>query len=61
MLGGFICLLLSTLLFMQSRDFWLLLFSRLMQGISNACVWTLGGSLVADRFPIEELGKQVHI
>lgn len=55
------CLLLSTLLFMQSRDIWLLLFSRLMQGISNACVWTLGGSLVVDRFPIEELGKQVYI
>ncbi|ORE21935.1 MFS general substrate transporter [Rhizopus microsporus] len=61
MLGGFVCLLLSTLLFMQSRDIWLLLFSRLMQGISNACVWTLGGSLVVDRFPIEELGKQMGI
>ncbi|ORE06471.1 hypothetical protein BCV72DRAFT_305479 [Rhizopus microsporus var. microsporus] len=32
-----------------------------MQGISNACVWTLGGSLVVDRFPIEELGKQMGI
>ncbi|RCH99843.1 hypothetical protein CU097_010630 [Rhizopus azygosporus] len=59
MVAGLFGLLGSTLLFMFAQKFWELLFARLLQGISSACVWTLGMCLMADRFPIEELGTQM--
>lgn len=61
MVAGLFGLLGSTLLFMFAQKFWELLLARLLQGISSACVWTLGMCLMADRFPIEELGTQVAV
>jgi MFS family permease len=46
-------------LFLFANTYWELLLARLLQGFSDACVWTLGLCLIADTFPIEELGAQV--
>lgn len=59
MLVGIAGLLGATLLFLFATQFWQLLLARFLQGFSDACVWTLGMCLMADTFPIEELGAQV--
>jgi MFS family permease len=59
MLIGILGLIGSTLLFMFSEYYWELLVARFLQGIADACVWTLGMCLISDTFPIEELGTQV--
>lgn len=59
MVVGISGLLGATLLFLFATKFWELLLARFLQGFSDACVWTLGMCLVADSFPIEELGTQV--
>ncbi|RCH82769.1 hypothetical protein CU097_003565 [Rhizopus azygosporus] len=59
MLVGILGLIGSTLLFMFSEYYWELLIARFLQGISDACVWTLGMCLISDTFPIEELGTQM--
>lgn len=59
MISGIAGLLGSTILFLFANSYWELLLARLLQGFSDACVWTLGLCLIADTFPIEELGTQV--
>lgn len=59
MVAGIAGLLGATLLFLFATQYWELLLARFLQGFSDACVWTLGMCLVADSFPIEELGTQV--
>ncbi|CAO3627753.1 unnamed protein product [Mucor hiemalis] len=59
MVAGIAGLLGATLLFLFATSYWELLLARFLQGFSDACVWTLGMCLIADTFPIEELGTQV--
>ncbi|KAI7890333.1 major facilitator superfamily domain-containing protein [Mucor mucedo] len=59
MVAGIAGLLGATLLFLFATKYWELLLARFLQGFSDACVWTLGMCLVADSFPIEELGTQM--
>lgn len=47
----------ANILFMFSLNYPMLLIARLMQGISNACVWTMCLCLIADNWPKEQLGK----
>ncbi|KAG0183812.1 hypothetical protein DFQ28_000859 [Apophysomyces sp. BC1034] len=49
----------STLLFLFGSQYWHLLLARLLQGFSDACVWTLGMCLIADTFPLNTLGLQM--
>ena len=60
MLGGIVGLLIAMLLFLFADAYWQLCLARLLQGFSDACVWTLGMCLMADTFPLEELGTQVR-
>ena len=61
MVAGIAGLLGATFLFLFANAYWQLLLARFLQGFSDACVWTLGMCLVADTFPLEELGTQVNI
>ncbi|CAO0800469.1 unnamed protein product [Mucor circinelloides] len=59
MVAGIAGLLGATLLFLFANAYWELLLARFLQGFSDACVWTLGMCLIADTFPLEELGTQM--
>ncbi|KAI8637337.1 major facilitator superfamily domain-containing protein [Parasitella parasitica] len=59
MVAGIAGLLGATFLFLFANAYWELLLARFLQGFSDACVWTLGMCLIADTFPLEELGKQM--
>jgi MFS family permease len=59
MVAGIAGLLGSTFLFLFATAYWELLLARFLQGFSDACVWTLGMCLIADTFPLNELGTQV--
>ncbi|KAI9264718.1 major facilitator superfamily domain-containing protein [Sporodiniella umbellata] len=49
----------ANLLFMLSVTYPMLLVARFLQGISNACVWTMCLCLIADNWPREHLGSQM--
>lgn len=49
----------ANVLFMLSVTYPMLLVARFLQGISNACVWTMCLCLIADNWPREQLGKRV--
>lgn len=55
MLLGIFGLILSTLILVFAAQYWLLLVARFFQGISAACIWTLGLTLVADTIPSKDL------
>ncbi|RUS21766.1 major facilitator superfamily domain-containing protein [Endogone sp. FLAS-F59071] len=59
MLLGIFGLILSTLILMFAAQYWLLLVARFFQGISAACVWTLGLTLVADTIPSKDLAIEM--
>ncbi|KAI8382349.1 major facilitator superfamily domain-containing protein [Blakeslea trispora] len=59
MVAGIAGLLGATFLFLFANAYWQLLLARFLQGFSDACVWTLGMCLIADTFPLEELGTQM--
>ncbi|RUS24577.1 major facilitator superfamily domain-containing protein, partial [Jimgerdemannia flammicorona] len=59
MLMGMLGMILSTIVLMFANYYWLLLIARFAQGISAACIWTLGLSLVADIIPASELGVEM--
>lgn len=48
----------ANILFMLSVTYPMLLVARFLQGISNACVWTMCLCLIADNWPREQLGKE---
>lgn len=50
----------ANILFMLSVTYPMLLIARFLQGVSNACVWTMCLCLIADNWPREELGKYLH-
>ncbi|EIE77972.1 hypothetical protein RO3G_02676 [Rhizopus delemar RA 99-880] len=49
----------ANILFMLSVTYPMLLVARFLQGISNACVWTMCLCLIADNWPREQLGSQM--
>lgn len=34
--------------------------ARLIQGLSNSCIWIMGMCLIVDMFPTNTIGKQVN-
>lgn len=59
MLFGMATLLGSVFLFLYGTKFWMLILARLLQGLSDACIWTLGLCIIKDTYPLGELGTQV--
>ncbi|KAF9098787.1 hypothetical protein BGX23_005138 [Mortierella sp. AD031] len=59
MMIGLTGLLISTIIFMFAKVYWLLIFARFFQGVSGGAVWTLGLALMTDSFPANELGIQM--
>lgn len=57
MLWGLLGLAATTLLFALSRNYWLLLLARSLQGVAGAFTWLPGMALLADHFPSHERGK----
>ena len=57
MLLGLAGLALTTVLFAISSHFYILLFARFLQGVASAASWVVGMALVADTFPITQLGS----
>ncbi|KAL4207744.1 hypothetical protein AB4K20DRAFT_1870412 [Rhizopus microsporus] len=53
-------LVLSTVLFMFGNVFQMLQLARLIQGLSNLCIWIMGMCLIVDMFPTNKVGKQVN-
>ncbi|KAI8139300.1 major facilitator superfamily domain-containing protein [Fennellomyces sp. T-0311] len=58
MLLGILTLFGSTFIFLFATQFWMLVLARLLQGLSDACVWTLSLVLVSDTFPESVIGTQ---
>lgn len=61
MILGLFGLAAATLLFGLANNFWLLVFARMLQGISAAATWTAGLALLADAFPLQERGKAMGL
>ncbi|KAI9255136.1 major facilitator superfamily domain-containing protein [Phascolomyces articulosus] len=59
MLLGIAALFLTTILFLFATQYWMLILARILQGISDACVFTLALALVSDTFPRDVLGTQM--
>lgn len=59
MLFGIAGLIVATMLFLFVTQYYQFLIARALQGLADASVWTLGMTLVADAYPVEELGAQV--
>ncbi|WP_459503648.1 MFS transporter [Bacillus sp. C1] len=61
MILGLFGLAAATILFGLANSFWLLVFARMLQGISAAATWTAGLALLADVFPLQERGKAMGL
>jgi MFS transporter, DHA1 family, solute carrier family 18 (vesicular amine transporter), member 1/2 len=61
MLWGLGGLVFTTLAFALSRDYWLLVLARSLQGVAGAATWLPGMALLADHFPRAERGKAMGI
>ncbi|KAI8330058.1 major facilitator superfamily domain-containing protein [Chlamydoabsidia padenii] len=59
MLMGILASMSANYVFMFASAYWMLLLARFLQGVSNACVWTMSLCLIADNWPMEELGCQM--
>lgn len=59
MLLGLAGLALTTILFAISSHFYILLLARFLQGIAGAASWVVGMALIADTFPINQLGSSL--
>ena len=57
MLWGLAGLMITTLVFAVSKQYWLLVLARFLQGIAGAATWLPGMALLADHFPSESRGK----
>ena len=57
MLWGLAGLAVTTLVFAVSKQYWLLVLARFLQGIAGAATWLPGMALLADHFPSESRGK----
>ncbi|KAI8142460.1 major facilitator superfamily domain-containing protein [Fennellomyces sp. T-0311] len=59
MLMGISASIAANLIFMFAIAYWMLLLARFLQGVSNACVWTMSLCLIADNWPENQLGFQM--
>ncbi|KAF9286189.1 hypothetical protein BGZ68_003134 [Mortierella alpina] len=59
MMIGLTGLLVSTVIFMLAKTYWLLIIARFFQGVSGGAVWTLGLALMTDSFAASEMGIQM--
>ncbi|KAG0041866.1 hypothetical protein BGZ83_001205 [Gryganskiella cystojenkinii] len=60
MVVGLVCLLLSTVLFMEAmKHFWLLLIARFAAGLAGGTMMTLGFALLSDTYPANQLGQEM--
>lgn len=59
MLMGIGGMIIATLLFLFIDKYYQFLIARALQGFADASVWTLGMAMVADAYPVEQLGRQV--
>ncbi|CAO3569953.1 unnamed protein product [Mortierella alpina] len=59
MMIGLTGLLVSTIIFMLAKTYWLLIIARFFQGVSGGAVWTLGLALMTDSFAASEMGVQM--
>lgn len=59
MLMGIGGMIIATFLFLFIDKYYQFLIARALQGIADASVWTLGMAMVADAYPVEQLGRQV--
>ncbi|KAF9571796.1 hypothetical protein EC968_010667 [Mortierella alpina] len=59
MMIGLTGLLVSTIIFMLAKTYWLLIIARFFQGVSGGAVWTLGLALMTDSFGADEMGVQM--
>jgi len=57
MLWGLAGLMVTTLVFAVSKQYWLLVLARFLQGIAGSATWLPGMALLADHFPSESRGK----
>lgn len=57
MLLGIMASIAANIMFMFACAYWMLLLARFLQGVSNACVWTMSLCLIADNWPERHLGK----
>jgi len=57
MLWGLAGLAATTLVFAMSKQYWLLVLARFLQGVAGAATWLPGMALLADHFPSESRGK----
>lgn len=57
MLWGLAGLAVATLVFGVSRNYWMLVAARALQGVAGAATWLPGMALLADHFPAEERGR----
>ncbi len=57
MLWGLAGLAATTLVFAVSKQYWLLVLARFLQGIAGAATWLPGMALLADHFPSESRGR----
>jgi multidrug resistance protein len=57
MLWGLAGLATTTLVFAVSKQYWLLVLARSLQGIAGAATWLPGMALLADHFPSEGRGR----
>ncbi len=57
MLWGLAGLAVTTLVFAVSKQYWLLVVARFLQGIAGAATWLPGMALLADHFPAESRGR----
>ncbi|CAO3646014.1 unnamed protein product [Cunninghamella echinulata] len=59
MLLGIAASMAANYMFMFSITYWMLLLARFLQGVANACVWTMSLCLIADNWPSNQLGAQM--
>lgn len=57
MLWGLGALAVTTVMFAVSKQYWLLVLARSLQGAAGAATWLPGMALLADHFPSEARGK----
>ena len=61
MLLGIAASITANLMFMFAIAYWMLLLARFLQGVSNACVWTMSLCLIADNWPEDQLGMFIFL
>ncbi|KAI8139273.1 major facilitator superfamily domain-containing protein [Fennellomyces sp. T-0311] len=58
MLLGILTLFGANFIFLFATKYWMLAIARILQGLSDGCVWTLSLALISDTFPENILGTQ---